>query len=346
MARPQERRDVEEAGASPTETRKIMCRTLHDWAAEVPVEHQDLILSALERLSSASTRREEIYRLGAAAALEATPRATHAYVKELVREENARLTQDPLEAFNQRRFTMRSQDEHGGVSFFGYVPAAHAALLKALMDQAWRADQADEDARRDENRTVAQRHADDFFRVLKWASSERRAATGHCSLVVGVTDTDEFNWQACFGSNVGIDLTMFDLAMLDGQRVVDYIAVHDHHGAMVSLYTTNRTATFQQRLAMFSRDGCCVYPGCDEPISRCQSHHVLPWARGGPTHVANLAPLCSKHHGWNDDSWLEAHISMTLQGLPHLVDATGTTHRNNSPAARKANGRRLVAQLT
>lgn len=342
MASGYERNKLERAGASASEARRIHRRSLNPWEEGVPVEHQDLILSALEKLSSASKRRTEIYNLAAASAAESSPKATHAYAKELVREENRRLAKDPHEAYNQRRFQLREQDEHGGCSFHGYAPAAHAALLKSLMDDAWRAEQATEDRRKDDNRTVAQRHADNFFQVLRWASAARVDQVGHCSLVIGVTEEHEFNWEAKFGSNVGIDLTLFDLKLLDGHRIVDYIVVHDHHGAVKKLVTAGRSATFYQRLAMFSRDGCCAYPGCNESLSRCESHHVIPWARGGPTSIDNLAPLCPKHHGWNDDSAVEAHIAMVLSGYPVLVDSAGKYHRNNSPQARRSNGRRLT----
>lgn len=342
MAAGREKNEIERAGASSFQARRIHRRTLNPWPKEVPVEHQDLILSALEKLSSASSRREEIYDLAAATATESSPQATHAYAKELVREENRRLAKDPHEAYNQRRFQLREQDEHGGCSFHGYAPAAHAALLKALMDDAWRVEQATEDRRKDDNRTVAQRHADNLFQVLRWASNTRVDEVGHCSLVIGVTEEDEFNWQAKFGSNVGIDLTLFDLKLLDGHRITDYIVVHDHKGAVKSLVTASRSATFFQRLAMFSRDGCCAYPGCDAPISRCESHHVLPWSRGGPTSIDNLAPLCPKHHGWNDDSYVEAHIKMVFSGLPIHISAHGIPRRNNSPRARRSNARRLT----
>lgn len=344
MAADRPKNDLEKAGASATVARRIHRRAENRWTEGVPVEHQDLILGALEKLSSTSKRREEIYDLAAAAAVESSPKATHDYVKALVREENRRLAGDPNEAYNQRRFEVKEQDEHGGCSFYGYAPAAHAALLKSLMDEAWRVEQATEERRKGDNRTVAQRHADNFFQVLRWASNTRQDTTGHCALAIAVKETDEFNWEAKFASNVGVDLTLFDLKLLDGHRIIDYIIVHNRNGAVTQICTARRSSTFAQRLAMFTRDGCCVYPGCNTPISRCESHHVIPWSRGGPTHISNLAPLCPKHHGWNDDSAIEAHIAMVLDGIPVHIDANGNQTRNNAPRAKHAAGRYLTEQ--
>ncbi|MGI8577007.1 MAG: HNH endonuclease signature motif containing protein [Nocardioidaceae bacterium] len=35
-----------------------------------------------------------------------------------------------------------------------------------------------------------------------------------------------------------------------------------------------------QRLALTVRDQGCVWPGCDRPPARCESHHVREWSRG------------------------------------------------------------------
>jgi hypothetical protein len=48
--------------------------------------------------------------------------------------------------------------------------------------------------------------------------------------------------------------------------------------------------------ALTIRDGHCQFPGCDQPPSVCEAHHLTPWARGGPTSLDNLALLCRFHH--------------------------------------------------
>ncbi|MFV0316911.1 MAG: HNH endonuclease signature motif containing protein [Microthrixaceae bacterium] len=44
------------------------------------------------------------------------------------------------------------------------------------------------------------------------------------------------------------------------------------------------------------RDGGCVFPGCDQPVSRCDAHHQQPWETGGVTDLVNGALLCRRHH--------------------------------------------------
>ncbi len=57
-----------------------------------------------------------------------------------------------------------------------------------------------------------------------------------------------------------------------------------------------RTVTDAQRRALLARDGVCVL--CAEEPSRCESHHIVPWAKPGegPTDIDNLALLCGTCH--------------------------------------------------
>jgi len=50
------------------------------------------------------------------------------------------------------------------------------------------------------------------------------------------------------------------------------------------------------RRAVLSRHQHCTYPGCRVPAAFCQIHHYIPRARGGPTAVDNLGPVCPFHH--------------------------------------------------
>jgi Domain of unknown function (DUF222) len=58
----------------------------------------------------------------------------------------------------------------------------------------------------------------------------------------------------------------------------------------------SRTATAAQRRALTIRDGGCLFPGCDRPPGWCQAHHIIWWDNEGPTDLANLCLLCSRHH--------------------------------------------------
>jgi hypothetical protein len=50
------------------------------------------------------------------------------------------------------------------------------------------------------------------------------------------------------------------------------------------------------RRAVIVRDAQCRFPGCDRPQTWCAAHHVIHWADGGATALANLLLLCRRHH--------------------------------------------------
>jgi 5-methylcytosine-specific restriction protein A len=51
------------------------------------------------------------------------------------------------------------------------------------------------------------------------------------------------------------------------------------------------------RRAIEVRDGYCQHEsGCDEPASRCEVDHIVPYSHGGSTSQGNGQLLCSKHN--------------------------------------------------
>jgi len=59
---------------------------------------------------------------------------------------------------------------------------------------------------------------------------------------------------------------------------------------------TTRVVQPAQRVALAVRDGGCVFPGCDRPLSWCEAHHLVHWLDGGPTDLDNLVLVCRAHH--------------------------------------------------
>ena len=81
--------------------------------------------------------------------------------------------------------------------------------------------------------------------------------------------------------------------------------VHDDRGVPIDVGRRHRTATPAQWDAVRSVHATCAWPGCRLPLRWTQLHHIHEWERGGPTDLANLVPLCHRHHhrvhegGWS-----------------------------------------------
>ncbi|MCU1394369.1 MAG: hypothetical protein JWM34_2797 [Ilumatobacteraceae bacterium] len=74
-------------------------------------------------------------------------------------------------------------------------------------------------------------------------------------------------------------------------------AVLDGDGVALDLGRTRRLATKHQRRALRAMYLWCAIPGCKVRSKHCEPHHLKFWDEDfGPTDLANLVPLCSRHH--------------------------------------------------
>ena len=67
-------------------------------------------------------------------------------------------------------------------------------------------------------------------------------------------------------------------------------------GGSADVGRSRRTVSLRLRRLLIARDRHCRWPGCHEPPSRCDAHHVCHWLDGGPTDLANRVLLCHRHH--------------------------------------------------
>jgi len=79
----------------------------------------------------------------------------------------------------------------------------------------------------------------------------------------------------------------------------------DTLGVPLDMGRTDRLFTPEQRRAISVRDGGCIHPGCDQPASWTQIHHVDEYHDdNGPTDLPNGAMLCPPHHDlMHHDGW-------------------------------------------
>ena len=81
---------------------------------------------------------------------------------------------------------------------------------------------------------------------------------------------------------------------------------------------TNRIANRAQRRSLRAVYATCSIPGCSVGFDRCHIHHIIWWRNGGRTDLANLIPLCTKHHtnvhhdGWTISLGPNRELTLTL----------------------------------
>ena len=77
----------------------------------------------------------------------------------------------------------------------------------------------------------------------------------------------------------------------------------------LSVGRATRTIPSSIRTALVLRDGGCRFPGCDRPPAWTDGHHIIHWADGGPTELANLVSLCRSHHRQVHEEGWRIHIA-------------------------------------
>ncbi|WKD60219.1 hypothetical protein CCICO_00805 [Corynebacterium ciconiae DSM 44920] len=277
-------------------------------------------------------------------AYEASCDDTRAYVKRLVNEANSELSPEPARAERNRAFTITDADNDGGSRLFGYLPERITAKLRAWLEPF-----VDRTPNKDDPRSTQQRYADALDAALDHGSP------GKPTLVFSVSakdfdDADRAAAGMLFPTNTGNELTVADVLALTEAKY-GFVCVHDPRtGQALDLRRTTRLANFYQRLALFASELVCSHPGCSEPVSRCDIHHITSWNDGGPTDLANLTLRCPEHHSDNDDTWEHPAKTHAARHPDTGVVGSATAERPNDPvpntstAARHSAGAKIRRQ--
>ncbi|HSL74912.1 MAG TPA: DUF222 domain-containing protein [Ilumatobacteraceae bacterium] len=128
------------------------------------------------------------------------------------------------------------------------------------------------------------------------------------------------------------------LADLAGEADVHAVVVRNgvvlYAPGELDLGRATRLANRAQRRALRAMYRTCAIPGCAVHFDRCHLHHIVWWRHDGRTDLANLLPVCTKHHGRiHHDGWiieLGPNRELTLR-LPD-----GTVHTTGPPGRRTA----------
>lgn len=253
----------------------------------------------------------------------------------LDRLEADRLARDEQRAAQRREFTM-IDDGHGLHWLRGRLSTEAAAMLRAALDPL-AAPQPAADGVRDP-RTPAQRRADALVELARRAliGDELPDHGGQRPQVVVTVPLRTLTEQLGHGTvdDGGIlSATAARILACDCQLIP---AVLGTAGQVLDLGRTQRLFTASLRRALNLRDQGCAFPGCDRPPAWCDGHHIVSWADGGQTSLANGVLLCGHHHAVvHRDHWT---IHVATDGVPEFtppawIDPTATPRRNRRQKA-------------
>ena len=182
------------------------------------------------------------------------------------------------------------------------------------------------------DRTPSARRADALVDVCRFFLDHQRGSAGrrhrpHLNVVVELEDLE-----------AGRGGRIIDGPAVDGTTVSRLLCDSSVHrvvtagrSAVLDYGTSTRTIPAPMWNALVVRDEHCRFSGCDRPSEWCEGHHVVWVTRGGPTELANLVLLCSRHHHLlHQPGW---HAKLRPDGGFETTDPDGIVRCTSPPRA-------------
>lgn len=273
------------------------------------------------------------------------------WVREQVRLTNRNVSKlhESNVAFHRRYVSMSEPDEFGGVRLSGYLPGDMAAALAEALNPARSNILDGSDLKSVEGMSMGKKRAHLLVAMCRnFLNDKALNLRGIGSIVVSMTleELENMKVDDVFPTSTGHLVDPFALIRLGGARN-DAFVIHAQDGQPLYAGTGKRTANLFQRMALFASELVCSSPDCEEPMSKCQVHHIEASARGGPTQLGNLTLLCWGHHRDNNDD----RDPFSPLGWADVDPVTGRAgHRrrygdpvvlNDSPAAHRSGGSKI-----
>ena len=150
----------------------------------------------------------------------------------------------------------------------------------------------------EDRRTSAQRRADALGEICRqWLDRSDRPTVGgerpHIAVTVGLDALRDARGTAEFDHSGAVSSSVAQRLACDAS-ITRIVLSPDSEPLDVGRRTPVVPAGMRRALVI--RDRHCQFPGCDRPATWCDAHHVVPWAKGGPTALWNLTLLCRRHH--------------------------------------------------
>ena len=223
---------------------------------------------------------------------------------------------DDRELAEPRRELWCESRRDGSVVFRGHIDAESGARLAALLSPLAKSKSGVDP------RTMAERQGDAFAEMIELAAgSEDLPVEGgerpHLALTMSFDDFVAMRGSAEVEGGGVLNVASVRRLACDSDVMRVVLGAKEE---ILQVGRLRRTIPNQIRRALILRDGGCAYPGCLRRPRQCHAHHVVEWARGGPTDLGNLVLVCSEHHRVLHHGDVRVEIT---DGRPEFIDGLG-----------------------
>jgi hypothetical protein len=199
---------------------------------------------------------------------------------------------DAEENYSRRRLHI-SQMADGMHRVDGVLDPVTAAALKTVIDPlAKRKGPEDE-------RTAAQRRHDALGEVVNHAMDQgtlprRNGVRPHINLTTTIEGLKNEVGAPPADLELSLPISTRTLERITCDSTMSRVLLAD--SMVIDVGRATRTVSGPTRRALRTRDRGCRFTGCDRPVDWSNPHHIIHWARGGPSNLPNMVLLCHYHH--------------------------------------------------
>lgn len=199
---------------------------------------------------------------------------------------------DAEEDFEQRSFEI-SETWRGMYRLDGWLDPVAGAELKTAIDALAKPSGAND------TRTGTQRRADALSEMVHHGLEQgtmprRKGVRPHLSVHTTIASLKGELGETVSHLENGMPISNKTVQRLSCDATLHRILKAD--SVVTDVGRAKRSVSPSQWRALKARYGNCAWPECDRPINWTNPHHIEFWARGGPSNVPNLVPLCHHHH--------------------------------------------------
>jgi hypothetical protein len=173
---------------------------------------------------------------------------------------------------------------------------------------------------RDDERTDGQRKADALVELVQHALDEgrlprRHGVRPHLTLTTSLEGLKQELGAGPAELELSLPISTRSLERIACDSSISRVLLAD--SMVVDVGRATRVVSAPTRRALRVRDKGCRWPGCERQVSWSSPHHIVAWAKDGPSNLGNLVLLCFFHHRLvHEGGWQVIKVGREFRFLP------------------------------
>src|SRR5713226_44992 len=196
----------------------------------------------------------------------------------------------------------------------GLLDAEGGAVLRTALDSLGRRRVVDDE------RTDGQRKADALVELVHHAMDEgklprRNGVRPHVTLTTTLEGLKNELVAGPADLELSLPISTRSLERIACDSTISRVLLAD--SMVIDVGRATRVVSAPMRRALRVRDKGCRWPGCNRQVGWSHPHHIVAWAKDGPSKLGNLVLLCFFHHRLvHEGGWQVVKLGREFRFIP------------------------------